>query len=214
MNTTIPTGADRARIRTRASLLERLKNVDDHIGWRDFFDTYWGLIYRFAVGRGLSDDEAIEVSQETIIIVARKIGAFTYDPKMGRFSSWLFAITNNRVRKVYDKRKRGSRACAQIGYGEDGVADLDDLLDPATAHPDRLWEDEWERNALAVATDRAKRRVNPADYQPFDYYELQGHTPEKTAEHLGCKIKTVHSAKHRVVAVIKEELERLRNSNF
>lgn len=214
MNQRVPTKENLARIRTRASLLERLKNAEDDIGWREFFDTYWGLIYRFAVGKGLTDDEAIEASQETIIAVARKIGAFSYDPKKGRFGSWLFAITNNRVRKAYDKRKRANLASSQNGSGGDDSVSLDEFPDPATEHPDRLWEEEWERNTLAVATERAKRRVSAMDYQRFDYSEIQGHTPEETAEHLGCAVNTVYSAKHRVVAAIKEELERLRDSSL
>ena len=34
-------------IPTRRSLLSRLKNWDDQDSWRDFFNTYWKLIYGF-----------------------------------------------------------------------------------------------------------------------------------------------------------------------
>ena len=34
-------------IPTRASLLGRLKDWDDHASWREFFDTYWKLSPRF-----------------------------------------------------------------------------------------------------------------------------------------------------------------------
>ena len=42
---------------TRRSLLSRLRDVGDDAGWREFFDTYWELIYRVArrSGRGISD---------------------------------------------------------------------------------------------------------------------------------------------------------------
>ena len=39
-------------IPTRASLLGRLKDWGDHASWRDFFNTYWKLIYGFALQRG------------------------------------------------------------------------------------------------------------------------------------------------------------------
>ncbi len=43
---------------TRQSLLSRLKVWDDHESWRDFFDTYWRLIYGLAVKSGLTNTEA------------------------------------------------------------------------------------------------------------------------------------------------------------
>ena len=47
-------------IPTRESLLSRLKNWDDQESWRDFFDTYWRLIFNLARKAGLSDaDEVI-----------------------------------------------------------------------------------------------------------------------------------------------------------
>src|SRR6185436_2435368 len=45
-------------IPTRHSLLQRLKNWEDQSSWRDFFDTYWKLIYSFARRAGLSEQEA------------------------------------------------------------------------------------------------------------------------------------------------------------
>ena len=38
---------------TRQSLLSRLKNWNDHDGWKVFFDTYWKLIYKAARESGL-----------------------------------------------------------------------------------------------------------------------------------------------------------------
>ena len=59
-------------IPTRRSLLTRLKNWDDQESWRVFFDTYWKLIYGVAIEAGLTDTEAQEVVQETVITVAKK----------------------------------------------------------------------------------------------------------------------------------------------
>ena len=59
-------------IPTRASLLSRLKNWDDQDSWKDFFDTYWKLIYAAALKSGLSDAEAQDVVQDTVVSVAKK----------------------------------------------------------------------------------------------------------------------------------------------
>ena len=91
-------------IPTRRSLLSRLKNWDDQESWQEFFDTYGRLVYGVAVKAGLSDAEAQDVVQETIIIVARKLAGFKYDPALGSFKSWLMLITRRRIEKQLKKR--------------------------------------------------------------------------------------------------------------
>ncbi len=60
-------------IPTRQSLLSRLKDWDDRESWKDFFNTYWKLIYGVAIKSGLSDAEAQDVVQEAVISVAKKM---------------------------------------------------------------------------------------------------------------------------------------------
>ena len=67
-------------IATRRSLVDRLANWDDQRHWQEFFDTYWKLIYSTARKSGLTDEEAQDVVQETIITVAKKIDKLRYDP--------------------------------------------------------------------------------------------------------------------------------------
>ena len=71
-------------IPTRYSLLSRLQDWDDQESWKDFFDTYWRLIYSFALKAGLTDAEAQDVVQETVMCVARDIDKFKRDRQLGR----------------------------------------------------------------------------------------------------------------------------------
>ena len=50
-------------ISTRYSLLSRMQDLGDQDSWKDFFDTYWRLIYSFAIKSGLTDAEAQDVVQ-------------------------------------------------------------------------------------------------------------------------------------------------------
>ena len=68
-------------IATRASLLDRLKDREDQPSWQEFFDCYWELIFRVAKKGGLTDAEAQDVVQETVISVSNKLPGFVYDPK-------------------------------------------------------------------------------------------------------------------------------------
>ena len=53
---------DSALFATRQSLLLRLKDHADQEGWREFFDTYWRMIYAFCLKAGLTEVEAEEVA--------------------------------------------------------------------------------------------------------------------------------------------------------
>jgi RNA polymerase sigma-70 factor (ECF subfamily) len=93
-------------IATRHSLLARLKDWGDQASWQDFFDTYWQLIYNVAIKAGLTDAEAQEVVQETVIAVARKIPEFKTDPAHGSFSAWLMHLTRWRIADQFRKRQK------------------------------------------------------------------------------------------------------------
>src|SRR5580765_2589386 len=90
-------GQDPDSIATRASLLGRLKNWDDAASWQDFTQTYSRLIYGVARQAGLSDEEARDVVQETLLGVARNIHDFESSPERGSFKNWLLNITRWRV---------------------------------------------------------------------------------------------------------------------
>ena len=104
----IASGSDGELVPTRQSLLERLRNLDDHDSWQEFFDTYWKLIYCAAIKFGLSDTEAEEVVQETIIGVARKMETFRYEPQTCSFKGWLMHVTRCRIADQFRRRRPAS----------------------------------------------------------------------------------------------------------
>src|SRR5215510_13920568 len=82
---------------TRQSLILRLRNWDDQESWRDFFNTYWKLIYGVAIKSGLSDAAAQDVVQDTIVSLATSLREGRYDSANGSFKNWLFTVTRRRI---------------------------------------------------------------------------------------------------------------------
>jgi len=89
---------------TRRTLLSRLKDWNDQESWRVFFDTYWRLIYSMAIKEGLTDAEAQDAVQETVISVMKSLRTFRYDPRKGSFKGWLLQLTRWRILDQLDKR--------------------------------------------------------------------------------------------------------------
>src|SRR5215831_9811818 len=96
--------SDQSSLATRASLLGRLKNLEDEVSWQQFFDTYWQLIYRIAVRSGLTDSEGQDVVQETVITASKHLPAFRYDPKVCSFKTWLLRLARWRIIDQFRKR--------------------------------------------------------------------------------------------------------------
>ena len=94
---------------TRRSLVDRLADWGDQLRWQEFFDTYSKLIYSAARRSGLTDAEAQEVVQETVITVAKNIDKLKYDPAIGSFKGWLLQITRWRIADQFRKREPGDR---------------------------------------------------------------------------------------------------------
>ncbi len=148
-------------IPTRESLLGRLKNWDDQEGWQVFFDTYWRLIYNTAIKAGLNDAEAQDVVQETILSVCKKLRGFEYDPAKGSFKSWLLIMTRWRITAQFRKRRPGAgqpRSERVSPTSTARTATIERLADPAASPLEALWEEEWEKNLLAAAIERVKKK--------------------------------------------------------
>src|SRR5215472_14305125 len=168
---------------TRRSLVERLANWDDQRRWQQFFDTYWKLIYSAASKAGLTDAEAQEVVQETIITVAKNIGKLRYDPAIGSFKGWLLDITRWRIADQF--RKRLPEAPQHRRVDDTRVTGTMDRFAGADSKAlDELWEREWKENLLEGAIARLKKKVDPKQFQIFDCYVQKQWPAQKVAERL------------------------------
>lgn len=207
-------------IPTRQSLLSRLKHWDDQQSWQEFFNTYSRLIHRVAIKAGLTDAEAQDVVQETVIIVARKIPGFKYDPALGSFKSWLLLITRRRIEKQLKKRlpvrtevavgKSGrSFAGAQKSDDDTRSATVERVADPKPFDLEAAWDAEWEKNLWDAALSRVKAQLKPKQFQMFDLYALKEWPVKEVARALGVSVAHVYVNKHRVAALMKKALRGL-----
>lgn len=196
---------------TRSSLLRRLKNWDDHGGWQEFFDTYWKLIYAVAIKAGLSDAEAHDVVQESVVSVAKQMRADSYDRSKGTFKNWLFTITRRRI--VDHLRRRKPEELLRRHRSDPGTSTSTDTLggiaDPASVELQAIWSEEWKKNLVDVAIERIKAQVSLKQFQIFDLYVLKDWPLRDVTRMLHVSATLVYVTKHRVNALIKREVRRL-----
>ena len=194
---------------TRSSLIQRLHDWSDHGSWQDFFDTYWKLIYAVAIKAGLSESEARDVVQETVVAVAKQMRDGGYDRTKSSFKNWLCLITRRRIIDHFRKRTDPDLRYTPA----DGDGSRTDVLDrvPASASLDldAVWEEEWQKNLLDAAIERVKQQVAPKQFQIFDLSVLKDLPVREVATLLKVNAAQIYLARHRVSALIKKEVKRL-----
>jgi len=202
-----PSAKTDSSLPTRRSLISRLRNGQDNDSWRDFFQTYWKLIYGFAIRCGCSDAEAEEVVQETVISISRKMPEYRYDPAVCSFKGWLMHVTNWRVIDQLRKRRTGKEMPLSLDASAANL--IEQMAGSAPSELETLWEQEWQKNLIDAAMERVKRKVNAEHYQIFYLLLVKGHSPRKVASMLKINVARVYLAKHRVSALVQKEIKSL-----
>jgi RNA polymerase sigma factor (sigma-70 family) len=201
---------DEFREATRHSLVDRLRDLGNQESWREFFDTYWKLIYTTAVKAGLSDQEAEDVVQETVISVAKKMEAFHYDRSVCTFKGWLLHVTRLRILDQYRKRLPVyQQAQPKRGDTSTGTDPIHKIPDPASGQLESIWNEEWQKNIVDLAMERVKRRVNPEHYQVFHLSVVKGLGVVEVSRMLGTNPGNVYVIKHRLGAMVRKEMQTL-----
>lgn len=201
-------------IPTRYSLLSRLQNWDDWESWKDFFDTYWRLIYSVAIRSGLTETEAQDVVQETLICVAKDIQKFRRDRQLGSFKGWLRNVTRWRVADQLRKRTRAELRATTEDSNNLATLETAEAAGPEVSELEAAWEDEWQANLLSAAMERVKRRVKEEHYQIFDLHVVKGWPAKRVAEVLGVGAGRIYLVKHRIATLIKKEMRLLENKEY
>lgn len=197
-------------IPTRQSLLGRLKDWGDQESWKEFFETYWKLIYSAALKSGLSDAEAQDVVQETVLSVAKKMPDFTYNPAVGSFKHWMLQLTGWRIYRQLQKRLPVTGEDLHRPAGTDETSAWERIPDPAGGNLEQIWDEEWEKNMMDAAIERVKRNIDPKQYQLFDLYVLKQWPIREVTKTLKVSAGRVYIAKHRISSLIKKELNRFK----
>src|SRR5689334_22431296 len=123
---------------------------------------------------GLSDQEAQEVVQETVISVAGTMPKFKYDPVVCSFKGWLRHLTEKRI---VDQIRKRPRTGLLNDLARDETQDLDLLAsipDPAGHDLEAVWQTEWDENMQAAALQKLQSQVKAKHYQIYALHVIQG----------------------------------------
>lgn len=190
---------------THHSLLVRLRNADDQQAWNEFYAIYQPLIFRIARARGFQDADASEVAQEVLLLVSRSIDTYQPTHDGPSFRGWLARITRNHALNRLRKKTPQTVGGTSFHRRLENVAEQ-----PKDAQQDeREFEYEHRRQAFLWAAEQLRHRFSQVNWQAFWLTCVEGQAVADVAERLGISAGKVYVARCRVIARLKETVQRL-----
>ena len=187
--------------RTTTALLAALHDSSNAAAWEVFDRRYRPILIGFARSCGLSEHDAAELAQATIVRFIEQYREGKYDRERGRLGAWLVTIAKYRL---LDMRRKTSSM--HVAHGESAIVNLDDDRSVGDAY------DTQRRLAIlreALQELREKTRTDPKTIRAFELLYYHGMTVQAVAADLGMQPQDVYLAKSRVAARIREIVARI-----
>lgn len=199
---------------TRASLLERVKNLQDEGSWREFFLRYERKVRNIARGRGLAEHDAEDVAQEVFKRLAKTIGTYKPTQRPGSFRSWLFKLTRWRAADQLREKQPFSSSPFERFPTDDAFSDRTSTIErlPAPAEMERAIEEESRREFIDSLLGRVERTVSPKQLQIFQMLVLDEVPVADVAKLYGMTATAIYVIKHRTMAKLRDEIAQMQDS--
>ena len=190
---------------TRASLILRIRDGQDHEAWRQFVQAYAPVVYGFVRKRGVQDADAADLMQEVFRAVANAMPRMQYDPGRGTFRGWLYTVTRNKLYNFLSARTGQEKASGDSGAQER----LEEQ--PAPDDSSDQWDREYERGLFSWAAERVRPEFQEQTWQAFWQTAVDGNNPKAVAAGLGMSPGAVYVAKSRVLARLREKVQEMQD---
>jgi RNA polymerase sigma factor (sigma-70 family) len=200
---------------TRPSLLARIRDPRDGVAWAEFVDIYGPLVYDYGRRRGLQDADAADLTQDVLRAVAAAAGRFAYDPARGAFRSWLFTVTRRKFLDSARRRRPGDRGTGDTDVHRRLEAEEVVRSDGGDESEDGIeWDGAFRQRLLDWAAGNIRGEFRPATWQAFWLCAVEGSAPREASASLGMSVGAVYAAKCRVLARLREEIDRARRDGL
>jgi RNA polymerase sigma-70 factor (ECF subfamily) len=183
---------------TTTQVLEDLRDANDAMAWEQFRDHFYPIVSGFARRMGLSEANAEDAAQETMMAFLKAFRDGRYDRERGHLSNWLFGLAK---RVLLDFRKR-LKPELLIADRTSGTSFWNAMEDEDAVR--NTWTTEWRRMVLARCVEKVRREMDPRVFEAFELYALSETPVEQVAEKLNMTRNAVYIAKSRVLSRLRE----------
>ena len=183
-----------------------LRDVADsqHARWAVFYSRYQPLMRSYLRARFQAVD-ADDIIQETFTALAKLLPDYKYDPKKkGSFHNFLTGVLRNKALCALDSRNRkmSIEDRMKIKVAVDGKS-----------VQEQTYED-WREEVFEVALQQllSDNSIHDCTKQAFIRTAIRGEPSDAVAESLGVSRNTVNKIKSRMLAVLRDLVEKLKKA--
>lgn len=189
-------------IETSPSLLTHMRHGSVS-AWTEFHRRYSGMLLAIAKGRGLSDQDALDVVQETETAVFTELqkleGSFDRDKRP--FKYWLGTIAKYKLCNVCAGNRRWRRG---IDHAFESIESAED-----DGGFNASYEREWSRHVINLAFERIVNRVSEQIYQVLELTLRYGKSPKEVARLLSMTPNAVRIAKCKGLRILRQVIRQI-----
>lgn len=177
---------------TSISILERIRDSNDHDAWRTVVDLYTPVIHTWLTSAGLQPADRDDLTQRVFEVLVRQLPAFEHSGRTGAFRAWLRGIVVNFLKEHW--RDRPSPATESV---------LAELVDPS-ARLSKVWERQHDRHVYRGLAAIVQREVTETTWQAFHRTTLEDQPARQVAVELGISVNAVLIARSRVLTRLRK----------
>ncbi len=174
---------------TSVTLLKAVAMNTQHTRWTELYTKYEGLM-RSYLHRYFSSLEPEDVMQETMIVLAKKLPDYDYQPDTkGHFRNYLLGILKHKAQDALTRRTRESEIRTALQTESESAKTVSSK------------EKDWRESALEVAISQllANKTINPLHRTVFRHVALLHEKPEAVAKKFNISRANVDIIKKRMI---------------
>jgi RNA polymerase sigma factor (sigma-70 family) len=197
---------------TSPTLLDRVRDWEDHPAWMRFFERYQPLLRRWCGRFGLDDDASDELCQRIWVELMARMRTFRYDPSRG-FRGWLWRLFRSRAIDLL-RHRRTTQPLSLDGVSIDEWMPGRDDPDPTDDGPEAV-----QRSVSLIlfrqaeeAQEAVRSRVDPETWRAYWLVAIEDQPLREAAESLGKSYTAVYTGYKRVDRMLRQEGQRRRGA--
>lgn len=179
-----------ATLKTRHTLLMRVRDPTDGGAWEEFVRLYTPIIFGFLRRRGVSNHDAEDLTQDVFRALARAMPSFEFNESIGTFRNWLFTVTRNKLNTHFGRARR-------LPSYQSSVPEQAQTKD---------WDELYMKELFKVACLQVEPQVESSTWQAFWRTAVSQESVEVVAQDLGLEVGNIYTKRSRVLRRIRAAL--------
>ncbi len=183
---------------TRQTLIQRAKDPNDSLAWKDF-DTYYRSFISLVIAKlHVPSADRDDLTQDVLLKVWKSLGKMVPNKNNAKFRTWLSTVIRNTVIDHFKKNK--NKKTISI--------DEHNLPISIPSNIETMINDQWESHLSRLAIERVSKHFSGNAIEVFTQ-SYSGKSTEEISKDLDISIDTVYVLKNRVKNKLLVEIKEL-----